>query len=63
MRITTRKREERRLETIVRDLERLADAEDKQNKELARWIDLACVNHNTGRRAGARQVLARYKND
>ena len=59
--ITTKKREETRLEGIVRDLERLADAEEKQNEDLGRWIDFNVLNNRNGQRAGARKVLSIYK--
>jgi hypothetical protein len=59
--ITTKRREIMKLSEIVRELERMADAEQEQNKRLGRWLDLNTANHWNGQKMGARKVLAKYK--
>ena len=59
MRITTRKREARRLEKIVAGIDREAD--DLAGKHENDTYIAVCATHAAGQRMGAHKALARFR--
>lgn len=61
--LTTRRHEYRKLQKIVRDFERLADLEEKDNARLAEALSIHLANQKVGGNRRGRQILAAFKGD